>query len=322
MPDGSKAVLSIASFTLVVEKSLAPDGFGAPVYNVTEYGLKDSAFDNIVIDSTTASTNVLYYFVQNKYTVTVEKGVKKISLNGWIGFETSIDMFGYAIDGTVYMTTNPSSAGQGVIDRGGEYAKRFYINADISGLKSGYHTIDYLVRINQADGTQVILNLATVTLVIEKPLIPEGYEAPVFYHSAYSLKGWSIDQLAKYDVSNSKESIYTGSVKNLLEADNNTVTVASDINKLYLYGWLAYPTAIDMFGYAVDGDAVIATAPSDAEEKVIASGGENAKRFNIYADISGLDVGNHTIDFLVRINMPDGSTAVLKILSFTLIIEN
>ena len=321
MTDGSQAVLSIASFTLVVEKSLAPDGFEAPVFNASKYGLKDHAFDTIAIDSTTASTNVLYYFVQNKYTVTVEKGVKKLSLNGWIGFETSIDMFGYAIDGTVYMTTNPSSAGQGVIDRGGEYAKRFYINADISGLKAGHHTIDYLVRINLADGTQVILNLATVTLVIEKPLIPEGYEAPVFYDSAYGLKGWSMDQMSKYDASNTKTVIYQGSVKNLLAADNNTVTVTKDIKKINLYGWLGYATTIDKLGYAIDGEATIATDPSSAEQGVINAGGENAKRVSITADISALEVGYHTIDYLVRINMPDGSTAVLKILSFTLIIE-
>lgn len=170
------------------------------------------------------------------------------------------------------------------------------------------------------DGAQATLCLASFTLEIEKSLIPDGYEAPVFYDSAYNLKGWSMDQMSKYDASNTKTVIYQGSVKNLLAADNNTVTVTKDIKKINLYGWLGYATTIDMLGYAIDGEATIATDPSSAEQNVINAGGENAKRVSITADISALEVGYHTIDYLVRINMPDGSTAVLKIISFTLII--
>ena len=320
MPDGSTANLSLASFTLVVESSSIPNGFEAPTYNASGYGKKDNAFDNLTIDGTAVTTNLNSYFINNKYTVTVAKGTQKIGLNGWIGFENSIDMFGYAIDGVTYMSTNPSSAGQGVIDRGGEHAKRFYITADISGLNSGYHTVDYLVRINMPDGSKATLCLVSFTLEIEKSLIPDGYVAPVFYDSAYDLKGWSMDELSLWDASNAKTSLYKTSVVNKLKEDNNTITVTKDIKKINLYGWLGYATTIDMLGYAIDGEATIATNPSSAEQGVINAGGENAKRVSIYIDISDLDVGYHTIDALVRINMTDGSTAVLKIVSFTLII--
>ena len=99
------------------------------------------------------------------------------------------------------------------------------------------------------------------------------------------------------------------------------VTVSNDVSKLRLYGWIAFETAIDVFGYAVDGKATLETAPSNAEQNVINAGGEYAKRMDIFADISALEAGTHNFDFLVRINMADGSTAVLKIASFTLIIE-
>ena len=44
-------------------------------------------------------------------------------------------------------------------------------------------------------------------------------------------------------------------------------------------------------------------------------------RYDTYVDISTLEAGYHKIDMLVRINTEDGSTVVLKILAFTLIIE-
>ena len=78
-----------------------------------------------------------------------------------------------------------------------------------------------------------------------------------------------------------------------------------------------------MFGYALDKVSEVKTAPSteDVHAAVIQAGGEYAKRYRIYADISALEGGSHTLDLLVRINMRDCSTATLKIASFSLVIE-
>jgi hypothetical protein len=117
--------------------------------------------------------------------------------------------------------------------------------------------------------------------------------------------------------------IYTvGSIASKLQADGNIVTVAKGTKQLRLYGWIGFETALDKFGYAVDGEAVIETAPEgNPNPAIIESGGEHARRYDVFADISSLDAGYHTFDLLVRINTNKGDTATLKIISFTLIVE-
>ena len=119
------------------------------------------------------------------------------------------------------------------------------------------------------------------------------------------------------------ETIYTnGGVLNQLKADGNTVTVKKGTKQLYLYGWIGYHTTLDKLGYALDGVERVETAPFGGEvsSAIIASGGENAKRYGVYVDVSGLDVGEHTCDFLVRINTKDGTKATLLIHSFTVVV--
>ena len=100
-----------------------------------------------------------------------------------------------------------------------------------------------------------------------------------------------------------------------------TLTASKGSSTIRLYGWIGFQTTIDKFGYAVNGDATIETAPNDVSDTIKTAGGANAKRFDVFVDISGLDVGYHTVDLLVRINMNDGTKATLEIISFTLIIE-
>jgi hypothetical protein len=86
-----------------------------------------------------------------------------------------------------------------------------------------------------------------------------------------------------------------------------------------MYGWIGFETTLDKFGWAIDGKEVIATNPSpNPNQAIINSGGEHARRFDVFADISELEVGDHTLELLVRINTKDGQTATLLIHSFTL----
>ena len=105
-----------------------------------------------------------------------------------------------------------------------------------------------------------------------------------------------------------------------LKNNDYTLTASKGSGTVRLYGWIGYKTTIDKFGYALNGEPTIESNPFESSS-IVNSGGQNARRFDVFVDISGLDVGYHTIDLLVRINMEDGSTAVLKITSFTLIIQ-
>ena len=248
--------------------------------------------------------------------VEVTSGTSKISAAGWIGFGYKILRFGYSVDGeAAVFSAYPVFAGEAVINAGGEFAKRFTVSVPISKLSEGTHTVDIVALIDLNDG--VAVKFLSFTLEITAPpVIPEGLDVPAFNASGYGFRASAFDLLAKDGTE-----IFKGQVANKLAAVNNTVTVKKGVQNIRMYGWIGYNTTIDKLGYAIDGVAVIESSSNPSEQAVKDAGGENARRFDVKANISGLEAGYHTVDLLVRINMPDGSTAVLKILSFTLIIE-
>ena len=248
--------------------------------------------------------------------VEITKGTSRIAVAGWIGFGYETIMFGYSIDGgNAVFNSYPSIPGSAVINAGGQHAKRYNISIPISQLEEGEHTVKILALVDVNNGTAVEF-LSFKLTVTAPPVIPEGLDAPAFNAGGYGYRSYAVDLLAQDGTD-----IYRGQVVSKLAAGSNVVTVKSGTQKLRMYGWIGYETAIDKLGYAIDGEAVITATPINAEQAVINAGGENAKRFDVFADISGLEAGYHTIDLLVRINMADGSTAVLKIMSFTLVIE-
>ena len=175
------------------------------------------------------------------------------------------------------------------------------------------------------NGSKATLKIFSFTLVIEgatdtptTPETPETTDFPPYYAPEYGIKGESIDTL-KADGT----TLYHEGVAKKIKADNYIVTVANGTKQLEFIGWIGFETTIDMLGYAIDGTATIATAPSTdtVSDAIIASGGANAKKYRVYADISDLAAGEHTFKLLVRINMNDGTKATLEIISFTLIIE-
>ena len=255
------------------------------------------------------------------YTVELTDNIARITTTGWIGFGYEILLFGYSIDGEdAIFNTYPSDPGQAVINAGGEYAQRFSIDASIANLGVGSHTIDFLALV-AVKSNNIAVKVLSFTIVIKEqpapPVIPEGIDLPMYNAAGYGFKGFAFDLFSK-----DGEKIYTdGNIVQKLAADGNTITVAKGTKQLRLFGWAGFATPLDKFGYALDGEAVIESDPlSNPNEAIVASGGEHARRYDVFADISGLDAGYHTFDLLVRIQFGDGY-AELKIISFTILVE-
>lgn len=258
--------------------------------------------------------------------VAITKGTGILQCNGWIGFKHKIIVFGYSIDGSnAVLKSSPAIPEQAVINAGGEHAVRFYVNIDVSELSVGDHTVSLLALVDYKDGT--VAKLLTFTVTVTEPeetpddpiVDPNGPNNtyPSYNTSGYGIRGFAFDLLSK-----DSTIIYTGGgVVNKLKADGNVVTVAKGTKTIRMYGWIGFETALDKFGWAIDGKEVIATDPSpNPSQSIINSGGEHARRFDVFADISGLEVGDHTLELLVRINTKDGQTATLLIHSFTIVV--
>ena len=169
-------VVEILSFTVTVverptipEGPTTPEGLDLPMATDSGYGFVGESQDELKIDNTQlyfGAVNVRLEWANNK--ITVEKGAQAISYIGWIGFETTINTFGYAIDGNEPILETPTiNAEQGVLDNGGANAKRYLINVDISELEVGTHVIDILVSINTKDSGEAVLKIVSFTLEIE-----------------------------------------------------------------------------------------------------------------------------------------------------------
>lgn len=279
---------------------------------------KKSAFDTLTADGENIFTvgKVSQELAAAGNKITVYKGTSNIGTQGWIGFGYEIIMFGYSIDGSnAIFNAYPTYASQAVINAGGQYAKRFNINIDISDLDVGTHTVTVLALINLKGGRAV--NMLTFTVeVIEKPVAPEGLDLPMYNEGDYGFTKIAFDML-RLDGTD----LYLGEYNTKLEAAGNKIKITKGTHTLRLYGWIGYETEIDKFGYSIDGgEPIIDTDPAATGASVLEAGGQYARRYDLSVDLSSLDVGLHTFEMLVRINTTDG-TAVLKMISFTVVVE-
>ncbi len=291
------------------------------------FGLVGKSFDSLTSDgvnvfsSGSVETNIN---AGNKIVIT--KGTGILQCRGWIGFKYDAMVFGYSIDGgNAILNSFPSIPEQAVINAGGAKAVRFSIQVDVSELSVGDHTITLLALVDVKDGTVAKLLTFTVTVTepVEAPddpvVDPNGPNNtyPSYNTPGYGIRGFAFDLLSK-----DSTIIYTGGgVVNKLKADGNVVTVAKGTKTIRMYGWIGFETALDKFGWAIDGKEVISTEPSpNPNSAITTAGGEHARRFDVFADVSGLEVGEHTLELLVRINTKDGKTATLLIHSITVIV--
>lgn len=91
----------------------------------------------------------------------------KLSIYGWIGFESEIESFGYAIDGLdapVFDASFTAQTEDAVTSEAnaGEYGKRFSITVDMTSVEVGEHTVNFLVKL--ANGRTYIIDTATIVV--------------------------------------------------------------------------------------------------------------------------------------------------------------
>ncbi len=88
----------------------------------------------------------------------------QIAFLGWAGFGEAIESYGYIIDDgePIWNAGFTTYTEEAVLNFGGQYAKRFNIRVELSGL-SGTHTVTFLVKLQ--DGTMVQMH-KPVTVVL------------------------------------------------------------------------------------------------------------------------------------------------------------
>lgn len=289
------------SFTLGITKEYKAEDFKA----TTDASVN---FNKMAIDALKADGTEIFktgyvsgYLKENGYRASVSKGTSKISTSGWAGF-TGYDIikFGYSIDGgNAVFNATANSVSEAVINAGGEKAKGYAFNIDISSLESGDHHI-YLLALVDLDGG-VAVKLLGFTLAIIDEYTNDDFkpttDASVNYKSA------SLDSLTA-----------EGGTK-----DGNTITISQGTSTVTASGWAGFTGhEIVMFGYGIDGgNAIFNTYPAGAETAVQNAGGELAKRFSVSIDTADLAVGEHPVYVLALIEI-DGTHVAVKLVKITI----
>jgi sialate O-acetylesterase len=142
-----------------------------------------------------------------------------------------------------------------------------------------------------------------------------GFEAKDFVaisNNSLGFKRKSIDRLN----ADGAPVFSSGGIESNLSAAGNKIELAKGMSKLTCQGWIGFKYASIVFGYSIDGgNAVFNAAPITPEQAVINAGGKHAVRFDIKVDVSDLSVGDHTVSFLVLVDVNGGTAA--KLLTFT-----
>lgn len=173
------------------------------------------------------------------YTLRIPEGTENyaLELRGWIGFDRSIDTFGYRLDGgeTVYGPFATYTE-DNVKLAGGEYALRYVMTVPLFDLKAGAHTVSFLARL--ADGS-VEPVLPDLTLIYEGVTV----DASIPYHS-------SVTRLESKAYENRGGSTAGG--MDILDATLDGIQIGQDL-RLSLEGWLALSGGVERYVWSADG---------------------------------------------------------------------
>lgn len=179
------------------------------------------------------------------YTVTAPEGIMPISmvLGGWAGFDSSIDAFGYCIDGTDPVFGNfELETGEDVKAEGGMYAKRFSVTVPLFELSLGTHRVAFLARL--ADGTLREL-IPTVTLILDGVTV----DTSIPYHSSVTqINGGGPGAGTAYTNRGGNTDRGTDTID--CQADGKT---ASSDGKITVSGWVALNGGVDHYVWTADG---------------------------------------------------------------------
>ena len=147
--------------------------FNAPEYafeyfvetTYTERGSASWSFDTVYLNGsmyfeTDGNAAAKLEAINNTITINFGEAHNELHERGWIGFSQEITAFGYYIEGVTPIIFDESflsvvPEGDPVKGAGGQYAQRFEIKADLSGLTYGTYTVSIVAKL--ADGTIVVM---------------------------------------------------------------------------------------------------------------------------------------------------------------------
>ncbi len=300
--DGGVAV-KFLSFTLTITRQYKAEDF-VPTTD-SSVNFKGFAIDTLKADGKEIfQTGYVSDFLKSTdYRASVSKGTSRIATSGWAGF-TGYDIlkFGYSIDGgNAVFNSTPNSVSQAVINAGGEKAKGYGINIDISALEAGDHQV-YLLALVDVDGG-VAVKLLGFTLAIIDDYTNDDFKPTT--DASVNYKGASLDSITA-----------EGGTKS-----GTTITIPQGTSVVKASGWAGFTDhEIIMFGYGIDGgNAIFNTYPSDAEAGVLNAGGAYAKRFTVSINTADLAVGDHPVYILALVDV-DGTRVAVKLVKITIVV--
>ncbi len=204
-----------------------------------------------------------------------------VGLVGWVGYNREIWRIGYAYDynGDASTIVFPADAilspDADVVAAGGQYARRYKIQAPTENLSTGKHVLSFYVQFTDGSFGDV------------------GSFYPTINNVATRIDGC----------------VDAHTIDGFDSVGDISVTIGQTVG---LRGWVGYNMAITHFGYYFGSDSAntVWTTESNGDDSdaatIQALGGAYAVRYHITAPTSGLTVGSHTITYILKLS--DNST--------------
>ena len=144
---------------------------GGELKSMSEYDGNNKCLIDAVLknDGEFMSENGNGFAWLNEREFTITEELQVLSISGWAAFDQEIKAYGYRLDGGEVVFIDEAfhvadDAVQAAAESMGcEYAARYHINVDVSGLK-GKHVIDYVTKV--ADGGVYILNVSGIDVTV------------------------------------------------------------------------------------------------------------------------------------------------------------
>ena len=233
-----------------------------------------------------------------QYTMTMVEGTQAVSLTlvGWVGYNLSVDSFGYRINEESPVYGNFSfSANEEAVAVGGAYTLGYRITAPLFDLPTGTHTVTFVARL--ADGS-VVEVYHPLTLVLEG-LLPQT-DTP--YHAALThVNGKGPGVANAY--SNRTGSLADGAITINGPADG---IIVADDGTLRVSGWLAVDGGVDHYAWSADGLTWYAITDNGAS-------GEPSEGY--FSGLGHTNATDHALmkDLTLDLSVKDGQTFSLML---------
>ena len=173
-PDTLGVVTGGDTQTATPVETTAPDETTAPVETIpAEVKLISKSYEVLKVNGKNffdVSAKADTQLAEVDHTVTTLEGepCESVTLRGWIGYNQNVVKFGYAIDGgkVVYADEFKTTVEDVLLMICGQYAARFEITADTTGLAAGEHEVVFFALL---EGGAEVAFYDELTLVITTP---------------------------------------------------------------------------------------------------------------------------------------------------------